>query len=49
MYIINGENIEIAYEKNIILKELDIKIKKGEVLAILGTNGCGKSTLLKDI
>lgn len=49
MYIINGESIEIAYEKNIILKELDIKIKKGEVLAILGTNGCGKSTLLKAI
>lgn len=49
MNIINGNNIEIAYEKNIIIKGIDIEIKKGEILTILGTNGCGKSTLLKAI
>lgn len=49
MSIINGQNIEIAYEKNIIIKGIDIEIVKGEILTILGTNGCGKSTLLKAI
>lgn len=49
MYIINGENIEIAYEKNMVIKGIDLTIKKGEILSILGTNGCGKSTLLKAI
>lgn len=49
MSIIKGEGIEIAYDKNIVIKELDIEIKSGEILSILGTNGCGKSTLLKAI
>lgn len=49
MYIINGENIEICYEKNIVIKDINLTIKKGEILSILGTNGSGKSTLLKAI
>lgn len=34
-------------EKRIVLEGINANIKKGEVVALIGTNGSGKSTLLK--
>ena len=34
-------------EKRVVLQGINAKIKKGEVVALIGTNGSGKSTLLK--
>ncbi len=34
-------------DHRIVLKDININIKKGETVALIGTNGSGKSTLLK--
>ena len=41
------EDLEFGYEKP--LGKLDMLIKRGEKVGIIGKNGCGKSTLVKTI
>lgn len=35
--------------QNLVLKDINLEIKKGEFISLLGPSGCGKSTLLKMI
>lgn len=49
MNAIQGSSISYRYEfdEQPALDQINIEVKCGELLAILGCNGCGKSTLLK--
>lgn len=45
--IIEIENISKTYGNKIILKNINLKIKKGEFITVIGRSGCGKTTFLK--
>ena len=45
--LIQIKNLEKAYGKHVILKNLSFNIFSGEFLTLLGPSGCGKTTLLK--
>lgn len=50
--MIKAENLLYSYDNGVkkidaVLDNLNIEIKKGEFVAVLGHNGCGKSTLAK--
>jgi ABC-type branched-subunit amino acid transport system ATPase component len=47
--ILKCTGVDVSYGPVQILFGVDLEVKRGEVVALLGTNGAGKSTLLKAI
>jgi len=45
--MIELKRVRMAYQKKIVLNDINLKIKSGETLAIIGASGSGKSTLLR--
>ena len=41
------ENVSKSYGEQVILKNLTLRLKKGEIIGFLGPNGAGKTTLMK--
>ncbi len=46
-YILELENIRKVYPGVTALKDVSLRLKKAEILALIGENGAGKSTLIK--
>jgi phospholipid/cholesterol/gamma-HCH transport system ATP-binding protein len=45
--IVRVEGLVAGYDGNVLLKDVNFSVNRGEVFIILGGSGCGKSTLLK--
>src|SRR5690606_25596136 len=43
------EGITVGYGRTPVLNALDLSIRQGEFVALLGSSGCGKTTLLRAI
>ncbi|MCD8328031.1 MAG: ABC transporter ATP-binding protein [Ruminococcus sp.] len=48
-YFVKLVKHELMFQEFLALKDVSLKVKKGEAWAIIGTNGSGKSTILKAI
>ena len=47
MSIIEANNLWKEYDKNIVLEQVNVSVKEGEFITIVGTSGCGKTTFLR--
>ena len=47
MSILHIDSVTKSYDGNVILSDIFLSCKKGEIKGLIGRNGSGKSTLLK--
>ena len=48
-YYFSTKQMSVGYHKRPLIKDIEIGLKKGEILTLIGPNGAGKSTVLKSI
>ncbi|WP_313165283.1 metal ABC transporter ATP-binding protein [Sedimentibacter sp.] len=46
-YAVEVEDLTVAYDIKPVLWDIDLKIPKGKLMAVVGPNGAGKTTLIK--
>src|SRR5262245_47448806 len=47
--VIEVKGVSAGYGDQVILRDVDMTVRRGEVMVILGGSGSGKSTLLKNL
>ena len=48
-YILETEHVQKSFGELEVLKDISLKVKKGEVICIIGPSGAGKSTFLRSL
>lgn len=48
-YFFHTDQMTVGYDGKPLIREINIQLKKGEILTLIGPNGAGKSTILKSI
>ena len=47
--LLSIEHLKKAYGDNVVLKDISLSVKRGEVIVVIGPSRCGKSTFLRCI
>lgn len=47
--MLKANNLKVGYGKKVVVNNINIEVKKGEILCLLGSNGAGKTTILRSL
>ncbi len=47
--VIRVEDLTMAYDEEVIQRDISFQVRKGDIFVIMGGSGCGKSTLLRHL
>ena len=47
--LVSTENMTVGYGKIPLIEQIELHVKKGEIVTLIGPNGAGKSTILKSV
>jgi phospholipid/cholesterol/gamma-HCH transport system ATP-binding protein len=47
--LVNISGLNVDFDRQTVLKDIDLEMPRGQTLAIIGESGCGKTVLLKSI
>lgn len=47
--LLETEQLYVSFGENSVLRDINLRIRRGETVAIIGESGCGKTVLLKSI
>ena len=48
-YFVRTEQMTVGYDGKPLIRNIEIQLKRGEILTLIGPNGAGKSTILKSM
>ena len=48
-FFVRTEQMTVGYDGKPLIKNIEIQLKRGEILTLIGPNGAGKSTILKSM
>ncbi|MBR4906332.1 MAG: ABC transporter ATP-binding protein [Clostridia bacterium] len=48
-YFISAEHMTVGYDGKPLIENIEIGVRRGEILTLIGPNGSGKSTILKSV
>ncbi|EGF27238.1 ABC transporter ATP-binding protein [Rhodopirellula baltica] len=47
--LVEVENLEVTFDGQTVLKDIDCQIERGQTVAVIGESGCGKTVFMKTI
>jgi len=49
MSVLELKSVSLAFDEQVVVESVSLKLKDGEIACLLGPSGCGKTTLLRAI